>query len=149
MTRTRVGRLLVATVASATMLLVSATSAQAAWQPPGTTDSRWHCGDYNTALNPIWFQDCVIVTPTASGAYVQSVVAVANRGSTAYGLYAMTRTFLGSTVIVRTDCGYAVIDAFSRKWCWGETRYVSGHDRAVFGEGWVGSSSVRSRTWWT
>ena len=145
----RLRQLVVASVAVSALFMGASASAEASWQPPGTADSRWHCSGYNKGYSPIWFQDCVIVTPSPSGAYVQSVLAVSNTASVSYTLVGMTRTFVGASQVARTDCGSTTIAAHARKWCWGATTYVAGHGRQVFGEGWVGSLYVRSPTWTT
>lgn len=102
-------------------LLVSGAPAQAAWQAPGTPDSRYPCDDYKKALAPVWFQDCVAVTRTPSGVYVQSVMAVSNLGSTSVGLSGATEIYLDGFGITNTECGDTVIAARARRWCWGET----------------------------
>lgn len=129
-------RLLVATLASAAMLLVVGASAEANWGPPTTTDSSWHCGGYNKEQAPVWFQECIVVTPGSSGAYVQSIMAASNLGSTSVGLYGETWTAENGATLTDSDCGYVVIAAGARRWCWGATSAVA-HGEYVQGEGWL------------
>jgi hypothetical protein len=107
------------------------------WMPPGTTDARFHCSGYNDELAPLVFQDCVVLAQTAAGADVQSVMAVSNPGSTAVGLYGASRTYLDGAVLTYGDCGYKVIAAGGRSWCWGRTSGVAGNGRYVQGSGWL------------
>jgi hypothetical protein len=74
-------RVLMASLASAAMLLSSGAAAQANWGPPAQTDSHCHCGAYNMELYPpVRFQECVVVSPGSRGSNVQSVMPVDNRG---------------------------------------------------------------------
>jgi hypothetical protein len=135
--------LLVGFAASVAMLFVTSASAQAAsaWQAPGTPDSRYHCGPYTVGLNDLKAQDCVIVMPTPSGAYVQSLLAVSNVSSTARVLTGFTYSYLGNMhdgpQLSYTDCLDVTIPAHERRWCFSATKFVLGHGRDVAGRGWV------------
>ncbi len=119
-------------------LLVSSAPAQAAWQAPGKPDSRYHCSGYNKEDGRLWFQDCVIVARSSSGASVQSVMAVSNVSSSSVSLYGATETYLvDGGRLTDTDCGPTSIPPRARKWCWGKTAPVAGHGRDVRGRGWL------------
>lgn len=142
-------RTVLAAFASAAMLLSSGASAQAGWGPPAPTNSHWHCSGYNTELGPVWFQECVVVTPGSAGASVQSVMAVTNHGSaSADFLTARTITYLDRGVLISSDCGPIVIRGKTSKWCWGGTRPVA-HGRHVQGRGTLAYGAVNWHNAWS
>jgi serine/threonine protein kinase len=107
---------------------------QTHWQGPGTQNSTYHCGAY-TKKPTMWFLECVIVTPTPSGAYVQSLLAVSNPSSTAQTVSGETRAFLGQAELSNTTCGSTVVVAHGRLWCFSPTKLVAGHARDVQARG--------------
>jgi hypothetical protein len=83
----------------------------------------------------MWFRECVIVTPSPSGAYVQSLLTVSNPSSTAQTVSGETRAFLGQAELSKTICGSAVVAAHGSLWCFSATKLVIGHGRDVQGRG--------------
>jgi serine/threonine protein kinase len=104
------------------------------WGGPSTQNSTHHCGAY-IKKPTMWFRECVIVTPSPSGAYVQSLLAVSNLSSTAQTVSGETRAFLGQTELSKTICGSTVVAAHASLWCFSATKLVIGHGRVVQGRG--------------
>jgi serine/threonine protein kinase len=104
------------------------------WQEPSTLDSTYHCGAY-TKKPTVWFQECVKVFPTPSGAYVQSLLTVSNPSSSARPVDGETRAFLGQAELSKAICGHAIVAAHGRLWCFSSTKLVVGHGRDVLGRG--------------
>jgi serine/threonine-protein kinase len=104
------------------------------WGPPSTQNSTHHCGAY-IKKPTMWFRECVIVTPSPSGAYVQSLLTVSNPSSTAQTVSGETRAFLGQAELSKTICGSTVVAAHGSLWCFSATKLVIGHGRDVQGRG--------------
>jgi serine/threonine-protein kinase len=104
------------------------------WGEPSTHNSTHHCGTY-TKKPTIWFQECVIVTPSPSGAYVQSLLVVSNSSSTAQTVSGGTRAVLGQAELSKTICGSTIVAAHASLWCFSATKLVIGHGRDVQGRG--------------
>jgi serine/threonine protein kinase len=113
------------------------------WQAPSALDSTYHCGAY-TKKPTVWFQECVKVFPTPSGAYVQSLLAVSNPSSTARSVDGETRAFLGQTELSTAICGRAIVAAHGRLWCFSSTKLVVGHSRDVLGRGLFSADTPHS-----
>jgi hypothetical protein len=101
---------------------------------PAATDSRFHCGS-DTILAGVKFRECVIVAPSSSGAFVQSLLSVTNTSSGARTVHGTTEALLGQTRLSYTACGSRVLAAGAGTWCFSATKPVPGHGRDVWAEG--------------
>ena len=113
------------------------------WQNPGPPNTKYPCGAYNTTTT-VWFQECVIVTPTSDGAHVQSLLAVSNQSSIAQKIDGETYLYLGSNRYSGSTCGTNVVLASERRWCYSSTNFISGHGRDVQGQGHLFVSGFRA-----
>jgi serine/threonine protein kinase len=115
------------------------------WQAPSPQDSTYHCGAY-TKKPTMWFQECVKVYPSPSGAYVQSLLAVSNPTSTAQTVAGDTSLYLGPNRLNGTACGTTVVAGGGRRWCFSATKLVIGHGKDVQGQGYLSGNSFGSGT---
>ncbi|MCA1705956.1 MAG: serine/threonine protein kinase [Actinobacteria bacterium] len=106
------------------------------WQEPSTPDSTYHCGTY-VKMPTVWFQECVKVFPSPSGAYVQSILTMSNPSSTAQTVYGDTSLYLGPNRLNGSICGTTVVAAGERRWCFSPTTFILGHGRDVQGQGYL------------
>lgn len=141
MVRLRAPRLLMALAAGAAMSLVASAPAQATWRGPGPTQEL-HCGPYVSAPHapPLWFQSCVMVHPSPSGAYVQGVLKVTNTRDDPRHSVSPTgyvRVWLDGYVHRNDNCGATVIAGGQARWCYGKTTWIPNHGSDVHATGYV------------
>jgi hypothetical protein len=134
-------RALIALALSAAALLVTSASAQATWSDVAPT-TGYHCGAYISAPHypGVWFQSCVLVTDSPSGAYVGGVTRVTNTSDNPNQSISPTgyaRVWLDGDVYRNDNCGTTVIAGGRQKWCYGTTKWIAGNGRDVYATGYV------------
>ena len=128
------GRRLLAGLAAGAAMFIAGAPAHAEWAPP-KDDVSASCSAY-AKISGVLFQECVVTTPHANGAWVQSFLAVSNTTSTARRVRGETHTYIdGGYPLSFTNCADRTLAGYTRLWCWGTTTNVSGHGRSVYGTG--------------
>ena len=109
-----------------------------------------HCGEYTSldgSHGTVKFQECIIVTPTASGAHYQGLLALSysSASHTVESFEATHEAGPEHQLANSFDCGSVALTNGSRRWCYTPTVLIPRHGQLLTAHATVLGASGSAR----